>query len=150
QTDRFDVEATTETETPREKMREMLQAMLADRFKLQIAREARAGTVYTLTADKPKNLKPPAEPAGRSAISIVRNDSNGYLSYTYDAHNTTVAALANSLSAQLQAPVTDQTEITGNFDFQVRYAYDSAFGGLQPDPNVPVITTALPDQLGLK
>jgi uncharacterized protein (TIGR03435 family) len=144
------VEATTEAETSRDQMRAMLQAMLADRFKLRIEREAQAGTVYTLAADKPKNLKPPAEPAGRSAIYLIRNDSNGYLSYTHDAHNTTVAALAQALSAQLQAPVIDQTAITGNFDFQVRYVYDSAFGGLQPDPNVPLITTALPDQLGLK
>src|SRR5262249_40201588 len=128
----------------------MLLSLLADRFKLQVVREAQAGTVYSLTAEKPRNLEQPAEPTGRSAIYVVRNDANGYLSYTYDAHNATIGQLATSLASQLRAPVTDRTAIMGAFDFQVRFAYDFVFGGLQPDPNVPSISTALHDQIGLK
>ncbi len=149
-TDRFNVTATTGSEVPRERMRLMIQTMLADRFKLQIAKETQTGTVYTLTANALKNLKPPANTTERSRIALIRHDENGYLSYTYDAHNTTIMALTQSLASQLRAPVTDETGISGNFDFAVNYSYDSAFGGLEPDPNVPTIFTALSNQLGLK
>jgi uncharacterized protein (TIGR03435 family) len=55
----------------------MLQALLAERFQLEVARESREGPVYTLTAPNPRNLKTPANPDGRSLVSTVRDDSNG-------------------------------------------------------------------------
>jgi uncharacterized protein (TIGR03435 family) len=149
-TDHFNVMATAGESVDRERMKLMLQALLADRFQLQIARETTAGTVYTLTARNVHDLKPPANPSDRSRVSTVREDRSGFLSYHYDGHNADMAALAQVLSEQLRAPVVDQTNVIGNYDFRINFAYDSAFGGLEPDPNVPTILTAIETQIGLK
>ena len=148
--DRWDVTATAGARTDRSQMQQMLQAMLAERFQLRIAREMREGTVYALTARQPRGLQSPAHPDERSLITLERLDGNGFLSYRYDGHNATMAQLAESLAAQLQAPVADETKLFGHYDFHVPYAYDRAFGGLEPDPNVPTIYTALERELGLK
>jgi len=148
--DRFDVTATSGDEVSVERMRLMLRALLAERFLLQLEREERTGTIYRLTARNVRGLNPPARPDERSLVSTMRNDSNGFLSYDYVGRNATVGALALRLSQQLRAPVIDETNLTGNYDFRISFAYDEPFGGLQPDPNVPTIFTALENQVGLK
>jgi uncharacterized protein (TIGR03435 family) len=148
--DRFDVTGTTGGNVARDQVMLMLQSFLADRFKLQIASETQTGTVYSLTAPNARNFKSPAHPDERPLVSMVREDTNGYLSYHYDGHNATIAALAKNLASQVHAPVIDQTHLDGNYDFRINWSYDSAFGGLEPDPNVPTIVTALQTQVGLK
>ena len=128
----------------------MLQSLLADRFQLQIAREERTGTVYRLTARDVHGLNRPAKPDERPVVTQPRNDQNGFLSYEYVGHNATMAQLALQLAGQLRAPVIDETKLTNSYDFRVRWTYDNAFGGLQPDPNIPTIFTALERDLGLK
>jgi len=148
--ERFDVMATAGSAVPRDRMRLMLQSLLADRFQLELSRESREGTVYTLTAPNPRNLKAPADPKGVPRIALMRDDGNGYLKYRNEGRNAPMALLVERLAEQVRAPVTDATNITGSYDFVVQYAYDTAFGGLEPDPNVPTIFTALENELGLK
>ena len=148
--DRFDVLATAGSVVPRDRLQLMLQALLAERFQLEVARELREGSVYTLTAPNPRNLKAPADPNGRSLVSIIRDDSNGYLKYRYEGRNAPMSALVRQLAGQLRAPVNDATGLAGTHDFIVTFAYDMPFGGLDPDPNVPTIFTALETDLGLK
>ena len=148
--DRFDVAATTSQEVSRERMQLMLRALLAERFNLQVAREERTGAVYSLTARNVKNLNPPAKPDAPPAIGTRRLDGNGVLSYRAEGHNATMAELARYLAGHVRAPVTDDTKLTGNYDFIISYAYDMPFGGLEPDPNVPTMFTALESQIGLK
>jgi len=148
--DRFDVTAMTSQDVSRERMQLMLRTLLAERFNLQIGREERPGTVYSLTARNVKNLTPPAKPDEPSRIATRRLDENGVLSYRAEGHNATMAALAQYLAAHVRAPVTDETKLTGNYDFIISYAYDTPFGGLEPDPNVPTMFTALENQIGLK
>jgi uncharacterized protein (TIGR03435 family) len=83
-------------------------------------------------------------------VSTIRVDGNGVLSYRYDGRNATMATLIRSVAGQLRAPVIDQTNLTGAYDFSIKWAYDQPFGGLEPDPNVPTIFTALEQQVGLK
>lgn len=148
--DRFSVTATAGESVDRDRMKRMLQSLLAERFQLQITRDTQTGTVYTLIAQRVHDLNPPAKPSERSLVSVVREDSNGFLSYHYDGHNATMAALTQSLSQQLQAPVVDRTNLTGHYDFRINWTHDSAFGGLEPDPDIPIIFTALENQVGLK
>ena len=56
-------------QSDRERMKLMLQSLLADRFQLQVARETQTGTVYTLAAPSARNLNPPAEPNGPQSKS---------------------------------------------------------------------------------
>lgn len=148
--DRFNVTATAGQSVDRERMKRRLQSLLAERFQLQLTRDTQTGTVYTLTARNVHDLKPPAKPDERSLVLTVREDSNGFLSYHYDGHNATMAALARTLSQQLRAPVVDQTNLSGQYDFRINWTYDSAFYGLEPAPNIPTIFTALEEQVGLK
>ena len=85
-------------------------------------------------------------------MSTIRNDGNGLLSFEYVGQNATIGQLALALAANgsVRAPVIDETKLTGNYDFRVSWTYDSAVGGLQPDPNIPTIFTALERGLGLK
>jgi uncharacterized protein (TIGR03435 family) len=148
--DRFNVTATAGENVDGARMKRMLQSLLADRFQLQLRREERTGTVYTMTAPTIRNLRAPADPTGRPIVLHVREDGNGFLSYHYDGHNATMAALAQVLSQQLRAPVVDATKLTGAYDFRINWTYDTAFGGLEPDPQIPTIFTALENQIGLK
>jgi uncharacterized protein (TIGR03435 family) len=148
--ERFDVTATAGEEVPPDRMRLMLRSLLADRFQLELEREERTGTVYRLIARDVRNLNSPAKADDRPLVSTIRNDANGFLSYEYRGRNASIAQLVLSLAGQLRAPVIDETKLAGNYDFQVPWTYDQAFGGLQPDPNIPTIFTALDNQLGLK
>jgi uncharacterized protein (TIGR03435 family) len=148
--ERFDVTATTGADVSRDQMKLMLQSLLADRFQLQIVREMQTGTIYRLTARNVRSLNPPAKADDRSIVSIIRNDGNGFLSYEYRGRNATMEQLATTLGGQLRAPVIDETKVSGNYDFRISWTYDEAFGGLQPDPNIPTIFSALERDLGLK
>ena len=148
--DRFNVTATSGGEVSQDQMRLMLRSLLADRFQLQIEPETRTGTVYRLIARNARDLKPPAKPDGRSLVSTIRNDRNGFLSYEYVGYNATMAQLAVTLGGHLRAPVTDETKLTGNYDFRISWAYDEPVGGIPPDPNVPTIVTAIERDLGLR
>jgi uncharacterized protein (TIGR03435 family) len=68
-----------------------------------------------------------------------------------------VDTLATTLSDIVGRPVIDQTQLAGNFDFDVHYTPDPMplRDALPPDsapidPNGPSIFTALREQLGLK
>lgn len=148
--DCFDVTATTDGTVSRDRAMLMLQSLLADRFALHLTRETRSRTAYTLTAPNPHNLRVPAKPDERPLVARLRNDGNGYVSFGYQGRNATMAALADGLAQTLEAPVSDKTGLTGSYDFTINYTYDFVFNGLQPDPNVPTIFTALQNQLGLK
>lgn len=148
--ERFNVTAISGAEVGLEQMRLMLRSLLADRFQLQIEREVRTGTVYRLIARNAHDLKPPAKPDERPRVATMRNDGDGVLSYEYVGYNATMAQLAVTLGGQLRAPVTDETKITGSYDFRIRWAYDEPVGGIPPDPNMPTIVTALERDLGLK
>ena len=148
--DVFNVTATTGADVSQDRMKLMLQALLADRFQLQLEPETRTGTVYRLTARDVHDLNPPANPDAQPLISTIRKDGNGFLSYEFVGRNATMGTLALTLSRQLRAPVSDETKLTGSHDFRIAWAYDEPVGGLPPDPNVATIFTALDNQLGLK
>lgn len=150
ESDCFNVTGTTGGAVARGTVKLMLQTLLARRFKLRISNETRTGRVYILTAPHPHSFKPPADPHVRPLVAIIREASSGMLSYRYEGDNASLALLVKRLASQLDAPVLDRTGMAGHYDFRVSFAYDSAFGGLQPDPNQPTIFTALQEQLGLR
>ena len=123
--------------------REMLQALLMDRFQLQFHRETRQGSVYLLTLGnkepKLKEVKDKGEPewVGSPHDGAINGDGVA-------GKNISMPVLAQRLSRYLKKPVFDQTGLKGFFDFRYDYATDEA----QPDI-ISCILTSL-QGIGLK
>jgi uncharacterized protein (TIGR03435 family) len=99
-------------------LREMLQAMLIDRFHLRFHRETRTGTVYFLgLSGKTLRLRTREKPLDAANRSV--SGSIGSVSHKWSIFNTTMQELAKFASEYvLQAPVLDQTGLTGAFDYR--------------------------------
>jgi uncharacterized protein (TIGR03435 family) len=154
-TDTWDIAATLPPNMPadrQELMRQaylMLQALLADRFKLAVHRETRDQPVYELVVAKggPK-LKPSGAEKSSDDKPNARN-GKGHLEF----HRLPVSALLNYFyfqpgSGMVDRPVIDKTGLDGLYDFTLDWTPDDA----PPDPAAPApsIFTALEEQIGLK
>jgi uncharacterized protein (TIGR03435 family) len=146
----FDVVAKAEGEKApsRGEFRQMLQALLADRFKLKVHRETREMPVYALVVGKngPK-LKPSAPDAGDGGrLQVVgRNYEHTVPKATM---NDVVDGVANSM---LDRPVVDQTGLTGTYDLKLVYTPERTMRqAAEGHPEDLSIFTAVQEQLGLK
>ncbi|MFZ0821595.1 MAG: TIGR03435 family protein [Candidatus Acidiferrales bacterium] len=152
---------------------QMLQALLADRFKLVAHRETRELSVYTLViaknGSKLKVVKPDdnspdriKDADGHAATNVVSMGASGG-AMTMTGQAVSMATLARLLSVRVGRIVVDKTGLTGNFDFYMKFtaeegglsaASSDAPGGassLPPsDPGAPSIFTAIQEGLGLK
>ena len=132
--ERYDILAEAPENTSRGDLSLMLQALLADRFKLVIRREVRESTVYALVVAKNglklKRSEPGAQytmRAGREGMSAVKMPLH---------------MLADLLSGYAQRIVVDKTGVEGDYDFK--------FDWSPRDPDAPSLFTAVQEQLGLK
>ena len=145
-TERFDVIAKLPAGASRDQIPEMLQALLADRFKLTLHRESKDFSVYALVVAKSglkmKESPPDAEAEGDNAASKgnvdvnVATGQNGAMislgkgsSISYDARRVVakkvnMAYLADSLARFEDRPVVDMTDLKGNYDFTLDYNFD--------------------------
>ncbi|HET9400082.1 MAG TPA: TIGR03435 family protein [Candidatus Acidoferrales bacterium] len=157
----------------------MMQALLAERFKLAIHRETKELPVYSLVVAKNgSKLKETqaagADPsasaggagAGRGASGgagiSVSGGRGGTMSVT--GKSMPISALVHSISTSLDRPVIDKTGLTGYYDFSLEWvredaaqsaAASGAAGGGQPPLAPPEgegqsIYSAIQEQLGLK
>jgi uncharacterized protein (TIGR03435 family) len=150
---------------------QMLQKLLADRFKLTIHRDTKELPAYTLviakTGSKLQEGKPGdiyadgyRDSGGRGGPGTVQLKGRGGLV----GQGAPIANLAGMLSWLLGHNVVDKTGLTGKYDFTLQWTPDEgespmlsgAAGGAAkvqsppPDPNGPSLSMALQDQLGLK
>ena len=172
---RFDVDAKIPDGTSQETLQQMLQNLLADRFKLVVHRESRESTEYRLEVAKggpkfkPAANEKPAEsnPYANSpppAPKIPKIDPEGYPVFEDGrsgmaivrggrAHMTeprmTMTRLAAMLSADLSAHVTDSTGLEGEFAIDLRWVIDGGFGATDDTPG-PRLLEAVQQQLGLR
>jgi uncharacterized protein (TIGR03435 family) len=143
------VAASPETTTEKE-LHVMLQALLADRFKLRIHRDHKDVQGYALVVAKngPK-LKP--DTSGDVHGSLLPSVN---APFEWEGKNIALSDLASSLSGFFGAPVVDKTGLAGRYNFTLRYAPRTAYRGSPPSPrpsqDLPSIFEALPDQLGLR
>lgn len=165
-TERYDIDArpsTPDAKTPmdpakmseeRRKILEGLKSLLADRFQLALHSETKEQPVYTLVVNKggPK-LHESKEPRGS-----IRKIGRGMLK----GQAVRLEMLALSLSNELGRLVIDKTELSGKYDFELKWASSQAPAAqlgappqtaefaLAADPDGPSIFTALQEQLGLR
>lgn len=145
----YDVAAKAEGDaapTP-DQFRQMLQALLADRFKLKAHREDREMQVYALVAGKNgpklKPSAPDANPMGRMQVE----GRNYHATRAKATMDDVVQAIVNSF---LDRPVVDQTGLTGTYVLDLTYAPDLQKNRAEPDPSDISIFTAVQEQLGLR
>jgi uncharacterized protein (TIGR03435 family) len=157
--DRYDITAKPEGAATNDQVKVMIQALLADRFKLQFHRETKELPTYALVVAKggPKFHQSEEVPEGSdqpkgTRVSMERGQFN--------LQRAPIAALANQLGQVLGRSVIDKTELTGKYDFKLEWTPDEgegrmmrAPGGDGPPPADTAgvsIFTAVQDQLGLK
>jgi uncharacterized protein (TIGR03435 family) len=160
----FDMEAkVSEEDAPAyEKLTEaerkqMMQALLADRFHLKAHTETREAPIYALVVAKgglkikaatagdtyEQGLKFNGKPAGPGSMmmSFTGNVQHAqYQSYSVDL-------FARNLTYQVHRQVLDETGLTGKYDFKLDWAPD---GANEEKDAAPGIFTAIEEQLGLK
>jgi uncharacterized protein (TIGR03435 family) len=119
---------------------QMLQALLADRFKLRVHYESRIQSIDQLVIAKsgsrlkqwPAEQKPRGISWGGSRIRV---------------QGAGMDRLVFCLSDVLGRPVVDKTGLAGNYDIDLKWTPDDQQG--KPDAG-PTLVTAIEEQLGLK
>ena len=181
-TDRYDIEARPEQGfiPTAEQAQKMLQALLEERFGLQVRRETKEGPIYALTVAKgglkakrstdqtPLNFGAPA-PGGPAGGPLPPPSASfnpggpiprgmmmvglGQLRATAQ----TMTGFAGLLTGSAGRKVVDRTGLEGLYNFELNWTPDQIPANLpadapfpRPDPNGPSIFTALQEQLGLK
>jgi uncharacterized protein (TIGR03435 family) len=147
--DEFDIDARSGGTVTKEQLRSMLQALLAERFHLELHRDNKEMRVYTLSVDKggPKlhpatgELRPTTSPQNfhgdmRQLANLI---SIGLTIPTID--DPTRPAIASGPPA----PVVDKTGLEGNYDISVNLRPDDTGGD-----GFTRWQRALRDELGLK
>jgi uncharacterized protein (TIGR03435 family) len=148
ETERYDVAGKAADPAPEGQLRLMLQALLADRFKVTLHREEKVLPVYALVVGKSGPKFKESETEGDSAFQPGKS---GKLSAS--AVRTSMAQLADLLSGPLRIPVIDQTGLKGRYDFNVDVAAymasEAQMKEAQADP-AAIVFAVLQEQLGLK
>jgi len=124
----------------------MLQALLADRFRLTTHQETRPLPAYSLVLAKGGATFKSSEiggttiDSGRSRLHVAGSDN-------------TLALLAGELAQTLGRPVLDNTGIAGRYDLTLKWTPDDGPPPMlngEPDTSAPNLFTAIQEQLGLK
>jgi uncharacterized protein (TIGR03435 family) len=117
--ERYDVVAKVPENTPKEQIPAMLQALLAERFRLKTHRETKDMPVYALVAGKngPKLKKVDDD---TRAYRGMMKFSAGHL----DFEKASMATFAEMLSNLLDHPVLDMTGLQGSYKFALDFSMD--------------------------
>jgi uncharacterized protein (TIGR03435 family) len=122
-------------------MRMRVQALLADRFKLVVHTETREMPVYALVVGK----NGPHLAASKSENMGIHG-STGLL----QCQRLTMKEFAErALGNRMGRTVLDKTGLTGEYDFEIKYAEDRGAAAAS-DVSGPDFLTAMQEQLGLK
>ncbi len=138
ESERFDITAAFKSGVTSEQVAQMLQALLADRFKLKVHRETKELPAFLLTVTKGGPKFKQTESDGN-----VSTNSNGKTWHL--TAKITMRRLAEILTEQAGRPVLDRTELPGSYDLKLDWT-----SGETAESEIPSIFTALQDQLGLK
>jgi uncharacterized protein (TIGR03435 family) len=175
--ERFDINAKAAQDIPPPTaadagpLRAMIQALLAERFKLAVHLDTRQLPVFALeqarrdgqlgpqlhrsTIDcvavaeaRQSGAAPPPAPGERPRCGV--RAGNGQLI----AGGFALSQFVTILAPMVQRTVLDRTGLTGNYDIDLRWnpqlTLDAAPGAAPPDTDSPSLFTALQEQLGLR
>jgi uncharacterized protein (TIGR03435 family) len=132
----FDIEAKAPDGTPKEELNAMLQSMLEERFGLKVHRgtQTRQGFALAVGRNGPKlkPAEPPPTPAQAQQEAQARMAATGKLMQEnrengvplvgfgrFSSRSMTTAALASQLARLAEAPVVDETGLTGKYSVTI-------------------------------
>lgn len=166
--DRFDVIAKVPPSTSIETAKQMLQGLLADRFKLVVHKDIKPVNSFALTAGKAKPKLKESDGSGESGCKPTLPGTAGARAqpqpigrtipeFSYSCHNMTMTAFAAAVRTLLGAeqylgnnnPVQDQTDLKGSWDFNFKYSLP-LFGLPAEAGELTTLSDAIDKQLGLK
>jgi uncharacterized protein (TIGR03435 family) len=133
---RYDIIAKSAPDTPRERMLEMLQTLLDDRFKLAMHREPKVLAHYELAIAKGGVKMHPAAPEAGTETRFASLPLHRIAS-----HNMPMFRFVMLLSRQLRQAVLDNTGLTGGYEVDLQWTEEESGQS---------IFSAIQDQLGLK
>jgi uncharacterized protein (TIGR03435 family) len=141
--ERYDIVARAEA-APEAQLRLMLQALLADRFKLAFHRDKKELPVLVMLVGK-----------NGHKLHVSTEEGEGFLNTgkgaAVTAKHVSMSQYAGLLSGPLRMPVLDMTGLEGRYDFSVDLApYMARDADGRPPDVLEAIQTAFQDQLGLK
>ena len=145
---RYDVLAKAEPDATEDRIKIMVQSLLAERFELKLHRESKEMQAYVLTVSK-----------GGAKIQPVKSDEAGRVTRkglgVIAGAKASMAQLAEALSDValngrfiLDRAVLDRTGLSGVYDFVLSWTPESS--GSTSDLPGPSLFTAVQEQLGLK
>jgi uncharacterized protein (TIGR03435 family) len=153
----YDIEARAPGDTTPtiEEVRQMLQALLAERFQLKFHRETEELPAYDLiVGNNGAKLKPSAPDVESRTVRTGRLRTNYF--------NVTISELVLQIGPQTDRPLFDKTGLQGGYDFALEYMPSvpstvslppeqaAALAELYPADAAPPLLVALQQQLGLK
>jgi len=156
-----------------------MRGLLTERFKLKLHKETREMDVYNLVMIKPGVTGPQLKPAATDCVAQANARRGGPppgpppgppgpndplpcgLMGTpgmIRMGGMPVAQITGMLTNQTGRLVFDKTNLTGNWDFTLKYQFEQRGGqplppGINvppPDPDAPSLYTAIQEQLGMK
>jgi uncharacterized protein (TIGR03435 family) len=140
--ERYDVSAKATAPVSTVQRNQMMQALLADRFKLIVRRETRQGKIFALAVSRggpkfreSKDDSAPTAPPGAEGVVILRGEP--------------MSRLAMILSVALHAPVIDETGLAGLYDLDLDLRPFRA-SDAEPIDVANAIFSALQSELGLR
>jgi uncharacterized protein (TIGR03435 family) len=151
--DRFDVSAKAPTATPPETLQLMLQALLADRFKLVVHKDSKSLSVFVLSMGKGKHKLKEAEGAGTGCQPQPQTPQPGVIpQQAVSCHGITMETLALLLrqagGGYITSTVVDQTGLKGSWDFDLKWTARGLLA--QAGADGISLFDAVDKQLGLK
>jgi uncharacterized protein (TIGR03435 family) len=145
------------------KTKQMLRALLEERFRLAVHREEREEPVYVLTVGKggPKLLKPKVDPKDClddvTPITSACHMFIGGQGRGLSGHTVNISDLVSVLNTYTDRPVIDKTGLKGAFDITldpwaplIRVGDTTGRESNLSDPERPSLFVLLEEQLGLK
>jgi uncharacterized protein (TIGR03435 family) len=152
--DRFDVLAKAPEGAEQKDLGAMLQNLLEDRFKLVVRKDSKAMPAFALSAGNGKPKMKPTSGSGEPGCQPVpQNPAQGTVPYqTITCHGVTMAAFGDFLrgtaGGYLPDPVVDKTELTGAWDFDLKWTARNRLA--QAGSDGLTLFDAVDKQLGLK
>ena len=141
ESDRFDIVAKPESFATRGEVELMVQALLADRFKLSFHRDTKELAGYEIVVGKngPKLQAADGDSKPRAETGM------GFVT----GKKMQIQFLAKALAHRLGCPVVDKTGLKSEFDYKLEWTPERRAQNPNAEPALTVFT-AIEEQLGLK